>query len=274
MMRIMARARRAPVRDAVEAFAAVADRFATTVAWADMRASVAACPGWSVYDLVVHLGNTHAWAATIMETGARAPAQNDAPRWSRARSVSSWYEGKAEDLYRVLREFDPERPCWNFVSGTGVGDFWPRRQLHETTIHLVDLDTTRHQPTEVEPVVAADGIAEVLTVLLSRRHRAGRPTRLSAPLAVTATDTDETWVVRPDRRASALPAQPVDENRVAAPPVVEHRDAPDPSVGDRIEGPATAIYRRLWHRAVAEGELALSGERTRIRAFLDSALTP
>ena len=103
---------------------------------------VAGCPGWSAYDLVVHLGNVHAWAATIVETGRERREQNDEPRSSHE-GPGRWRSGtrgKAEDLYEVLRHSPPERPCWNFVFGAGVAAFWSRRQLHETTIHQVDLD--------------------------------------------------------------------------------------------------------------------------------------
>ncbi len=126
--------------DHVGRFARAAERFADLVAAVDLGAPVPHCPGWTAYDVVTHLGNVHAWAATIVETGLKAPTQDDAPRTHRARVVRDWYSGKAEDLYRVLRGTDPERPCWNFAFGAGVAGFWGRRQLHETTIHTVDLD--------------------------------------------------------------------------------------------------------------------------------------
>ena len=52
------------LRRAVEDFA---DAVAST-APSGLRGRVASCPGWSAYDLVVHLGNVHGWAATIVET--------------------------------------------------------------------------------------------------------------------------------------------------------------------------------------------------------------
>ena len=44
------------------------DRFAEVVADADPAALVTYCPGWSLRDLVVHLGGVHQWAA---HAGAR-----------------------------------------------------------------------------------------------------------------------------------------------------------------------------------------------------------
>jgi uncharacterized protein (TIGR03083 family) len=267
--------------DFVEEYAAAAERFAVAVAWSDLRAPVSGCPGWTVRDLVVHLGNVHAWAATIVETGRAAAEQNDEPSSAKPRSVSAWYAGKAEDLYEVLRSADPDAPCWNFAFGTGTMRFWPRRQVHETTIHQVDLDRTLGRSTDIVPAVARDGVDEVLRVMLHRMHTRGHPAELTEPVAVTATDTGDTWVVspRPRETSSAMvPAQPVGtraETVPALPPTVEHRRSGGTAVGDRVEAPADVLFRLLWKRLdVDEADVRLAGDEDRVRAFLDSRLVP
>jgi uncharacterized protein (TIGR03083 family) len=253
-------ARRSTSFDYVEEYAAAADRFAADVAESHMRAPVASCPGWSTYDLVVHLGNVHAWAATIVETGRRAPEQNDSPRSSRARAVSRWYAGKAEDLHRVLRDVSPDQPCWNFAFGAGETAFWPRRQFHETTIHQVDLDHAQRRSSERFPDLCADGVDEVLTVFLHRMHTRGHAAWLDEPLALTAADTGSTWVVapQPDGPPSVRPACPV--------PVDVH---------DRVEADADVLYLALWkRRPVEDPALRISGDRARVLAFLASRLVP
>jgi hypothetical protein len=120
--------------DFVERFAVAAERFADAILSADLRSPVAGCPGWSTYDLVRHLGNVHAWAATIVETGRPAAHQDDQPRSRRPRVVREWYVGKAGDLFEVLRSCDPASECWT-LNGPGSAGFWRRRQLHETTMH-------------------------------------------------------------------------------------------------------------------------------------------
>lgn len=265
--------------DFVEDFAAAAERFAVAVGWSDLRAQVAACPGWSVRDLVVHLGNVHAWAATIVETGQRAVEHNDEPPSSKPRAVSAWYVAKAEDLYQVLRQTPPERPCWNFAFGDGVARFWQRRQLHETTIHQVDLEVAGGRTVELAPYVAADGVAEVLTVMVPRMHHRGHPVTLEAPLQLTASDTGDTWVVAPRHVPSEGTSAPTPGGEAGDPPLpptVEHHrgahaaDAAD----DRVEAPADVLYRALWHRRVDQGALQLRGSSTRVQAFLSSRLVP
>jgi uncharacterized protein (TIGR03083 family) len=270
--------------DFVEEYAAAAGRLASTVAWSDLRAPVVGCPDWTAYDLVVHLGNVHAWAATIVETGRAAAEQNDEPPHARPRSVSEWYVGKAEDLYEVLRTADPAAPCWNFAFGAGPTAFWPRRQLHETNIHLVDLERTLGRATEIAPSVARDGVDEVLRVFLHRMHTRGHAADLSGPVALSATDTGDTWVVAPQPRSSStprLPAQAVgtaSESVQALVPSIEHGRSPAVA-GDRVEAPADVLYRLLWKRlslddAEADADVRLVGDEDRVRAFLDSRLVP
>ena len=267
--------------DFVAEYAAVAERLAVAVAWADLRAPVPSCPGWSTYDLVVHLGNVHAWAATIVETGQAAVEQNDEPASARPRVVSAWYAGKAEDLYEVLRAADPAAPCWNFAFGSGTAGFWPRRQLHETTVHQVDLDLALGRTTELAPAVCRDGVDEVLRVFLHRMHQRGYPARLDRPLALTATDTGDTWVVRPRTRPAStpmVPAQPVGTVTETVPPgtpTVEHRGTTTVAVADRVEATAEVLYRMLWKRlGIEDAGLQVSGDEQRVKDFLTSRLVP
>jgi uncharacterized protein (TIGR03083 family) len=245
--------------DFVQEYAGVAARFAEAVRSADLGAPVRACPGWSTRDLVVHLGNTHSWAATIVETGRSAPDPDDEPASRTARGVAAWYLAKAEDLYRVLQDAPPDRPCWNFASGDGVTAFWPRRQLHETTIHLVDLEEAAAAATDVSAEVAADGVDEVLTVMMLRMHRRGCHATLSAPVQVRTLDTGHSWVVHPSRQERADPP----------PPAVERGGD---GVADRVEATADVLYRTLWHRQA--GPVSIGGDQARVRAFLGSRLTP
>ena len=261
-------------------FVLAAERFADDLAAVDLGAPVPSCPGWTAYDLATHLGNVHAWAATILETGQRAATQNDEPRTRRARVVRDWYAGKAEDLYRVLRAVDPQRPCWNFAYGEGVAGFWGRRQLHETTIHGLDLDSVSGRTTEVASPVAADGVDEVLTVFLHRMHTRGRPATLTAPICLVCEDTGQAWTVtprpvRPDP-GQAVPAQPrgsAAEARPAptdGPPLVVDRRIPG---ADQVTAPAAVLYRALWKRGPLD-TLTRTGDAARIDAFLGSRLVP
>ncbi len=248
--------------DFVSAYAAAAAEVVATIPACDMGGRVAACPGWSTYDLVVHLGNTHAWAATIVETGRSAAEQNDRPRWHHPRTVARWYAAKAEDLLQVLRAAAPDEACWTFSADHATKGFWPRRQTHETLVHLADLQHTRSRTSDIPAHLAVDGIAEVLEVFLSRMHARGRPATLDAPLLLHASDTDDRWLLTP---------------RVDGPPAWRHVE-PTGHVGaghDLVTAPAADLMLLLWRRLSPEHpSVTLDGDPDRLAAFLSSPLTP
>lgn len=254
----------------VEDYAAAARRLAEAIGHTDLRLPVTACPGWTAYDVVVHLGNVHSWAATIVETGRSTPEAEDRPRSSRPRQVAEWYAGKAEDLLLVLREAVPDRPCWNFVRGTGPNRFWQRRQLHETLVHLHDLDRAAGRLTAVDPAVAADGVDEVLEVMLPRVHAKGHATALERPLLLTATDTGDSWQLRPGDG-------PPEVSRPGRPRGGAHtrEDGRTDHAEDALEASAAGLYRLLWHRAGTDDVGArVSGCADRVETFLRSPLVP
>jgi uncharacterized protein (TIGR03083 family) len=252
----------APAVDFVSAYARAAAEFLAAIPSGDMAARVPACPGWSTYDLVVHLGNVHAWAATIVETGARAPEQNDHPPSHRPKAVARWYAAKAEDLYQVLRDADGDAACWTFSAAHHTEAFWPRRQTHETLVHLVDLHQASGSTPEVPAVLAADGIAEVLEVFLPRMHERGRPADLVAPTLVHAADTGDTWLLSPSAEG------PPEVSRVDGADLVERG-------ADLLAGPAADLMMMLWKRLPADHTGAsLDGDRDRLLALLRSPLTP
>lgn len=243
--------------DFITEFGEAARRFVAAAAETSPREQVAACPGWSTYDLVVHLGNTHAWAATIVETGQRAAEQNDEPDSRKARAMSSWYAAKAEDLYRVLQASDPTASCWNFTGRDLTPRFWARRQTHETLVHLVDLDQASGRTTEVADRLCTDGIAEVLSVMVPRMYQRGHRVDLSAPLSIRTTDASAAWTLLPhgDR-----------------PPAIRPGVDPD---ADLLEGTASALFRLLWRRITpTDPAVSRTGDTARIDAFLRSPLTP
>jgi uncharacterized protein (TIGR03083 family) len=238
--------------DYLELFSSAAEWFAVTAARVDADAVVAACPGWTAYDLVAHLGNIHSWAATVVETGESAAEQDDQPPTRKGRTIAEWYAGKAEDLYEVLRASDPEQQCWNFAHGTGTVAFWHRRQLHETVMHGVDLALAAGMAPQLDPFVSADAIDETLHVFLQRMHARGYPAALTAPVTLVARDVDRSWTLLP---TGAVP-EVVDGTRP----------------GDRISADAGDLLKLLWKRGDGTG-VHLDGDLPRIHAFLASRLT-
>jgi uncharacterized protein (TIGR03083 family) len=254
--------------DHLAACAGAAAAVVAAIRSCSMNARVPACPDWTAYDVVVHLGNTHGWAATIVETGERAPAQHDAPTSRRAAAVARWYAAKAEDLLQVLRAACPEDPCWTFSEVHRTRGFWSRRQAHETLVHLTDLlqaaDRGPRAPELLTGSLAADGVAEVLEVFLPRMHARGRRADIAAEVLLAATDTGDRWLVEP----AATDVDPPSVRRLA-------QKGPAGYEVDTISAPAADLMLLLWKRLPADGAtIHLDGERDRLLAFLASPLTP
>ena len=230
---------------------AATDRFAQTVATADPASPVPACPEWTVRDLVAHLGNVHAWAEQIVRAG-----DPDSDEEEPGADLATWYAERAARLRATLAAVDPDRPTWNFVGQGEVASFWVRRQLHETTMHTVDLDQARGVEPRVEPTVADDGILETFEVFGPRMVQRGFGAVLDGPVELRATDTGAHWTLVPV--AGAAP-------RIAG----LHEPV---SVVGSIAGRAQDVLTALWKRTPAD-LLTRSGDEEALSRFLGSRLT-
>lgn len=227
------------------------DRFAAGLVEADPTAPVPACPDWRVADLVAHLGNVHAWAARIVESGEPATTPDDVPE---AGDLEPWYRERADRLILALEAADLDEPCWNFSGVHPRKGFWPRRQLHETQMHLVDLDQAHGRPTDLDAEQCADGVSEVIEVFGPRMFARGFRVDLDGPVGLVATDTGDSWTLEPAE---------------SGPPQLAGTGAPPP---DRLEGTAQELWLLLWERA--DDGVARVGEADRLARYLASRLTP
>lgn len=210
--------------------------FAALVGDVEGDEPVPACPGWTAGDLVRHVGSVHRWAAAIVLSGQRIAEE---PQVWAAEPLDEWYAGTATALIAALQAVDPDEPVPNFARIDEVAAFWPRRQMHETCIHRVDLLQALGRPEltwDVDPQVAGDGIAEVIRVFGRRMTARGQRPHVHAPLRLVATDLDRSWIVAPD-----------EEDPTAAPRLVQR----EIDVEGEAVGTATDLYLALWGRAPA-----------------------
>lgn len=209
---------------------------------ADPAAAVPDCAGWTVADLATHLGNVHRWAAAIVRTGEVQP-QNFAT--GAADDLAPWYAESAQLLLGELEAAAPEDPCWHFGGTEKTKAFWYRRQVHETAVHLADAGSSH----VLDPAVAADGVDEVLAVMLPRVTRWHAVPQLPGPVTLRAADTGDTWTVHPGE-----------------PPAL------GPVVADAatVEAPARDLLLRLWKRTGPDPRV--TGDAA--EALLAAPLTP
>lgn len=133
---------------------------------ADLAAPVAACPGWTVADLVAHLTAIHAWATAAIGSST-PPPYDETPQ----PDPVAGYEQAARAMLDRMRATPPDTPSWTFDRHDQTAGFWRRRQLHETAVHRWDV-----APYVLSREVAEDGIDEVLDFFLPRQLGMGRTT--------------------------------------------------------------------------------------------------
>ncbi len=95
----------------------------------------------------------------------------------------------------------PSCPGWTvddlLLSGSG-------RMAHETVVHRVDAELAAGEVTPVDPELAADGVDEVLRVMLCGPWWADGDTAEPVDAAVRLSTGDRSWTVWLDARQAAL----------------------------------------------------------------------
>ena len=162
------------------------DRFADVVGRGDLDAPVTFCPGWSLRDLVDHLGAVHRWAAHAIVTGD--PVLDAEPAEAERSALIDWYRRQATDLIDVLASRPAGSPAWTLDERDPTVGFWLRRQVHETAIHAWDAAESGGETPAIEPLLAWDGVHEVVEVLYPRQVRLGRVAPLARAVRLVATD--------------------------------------------------------------------------------------
>src|SRR5207253_2074614 len=94
------------------------------------------------------------------------------------------YAQASSALVERLAELPADAPCWTFNRNDATAGFWRRRQLQEVSIHRWDVD--QH---ELDPVIAEDGIDEVVDFFLPRQLATGRTTLPEGSLMLVAPKT-------------------------------------------------------------------------------------
>jgi uncharacterized protein (TIGR03083 family) len=162
-------------------------------AHADLDAPVPSCPGWTVAELVAHVGGVWGWAAAVVRTGDRA----DFPTVTEglgAAELIAWAEQQAHLALDALGTADPDSSCWTFGEPRSRR-FWFRRQALETAVHAWDVQQAVAEPEPIEPELACDGIDEFLTVMLPRQLEQQPAGWTGQSLHLHSTDGKGEWVV-------------------------------------------------------------------------------
>jgi uncharacterized protein (TIGR03083 family) len=222
---------------------------------AEATVPVPACPGWTMADLVSHVGVVYLHKATIMRTG-QWPEPWPPPDVAEEPPLPLLNRAYGE-LAAAFAGHAPADPAPTWYDPDQTVAFWIRRMAQETVIHRIDAEQAASLPvTSVPDDLAVDGVDEVLKRFLAYDsvhwpdefsqlkggHLAGEGGRDAITVkagtvkagrvkAGTVTAGPVAWTVRPSPREVLVEDGASDDPRV----VVEA--APDP------------MLRWLWGRA-------------------------
>jgi uncharacterized protein (TIGR03083 family) len=129
---------------------------------ADWSTPVPTCPGWSLLQLMRHVGRGDRWAAQIISEGSGEvdPRQvpGGRPPDDEAGAIE-WLFGGPPALLDAVAAAGPSTPAWTFI-GPQPAEWWVRRRLHEATVHRADVALSLERGYQLDPVLASDGISE------------------------------------------------------------------------------------------------------------------
>lgn len=251
-------------------------RFREVLAGCDPSARVPSCPDWDAADLVWHLTKVQRfWAGVVADRPSEpieGEASYDAGRPGTHPELVASFDLASAALAAALDGVPPTAEAWTWSDDHTVG-FVLRRQAHEALVHRIDAELTAGLDPEVDPRLAADGVAEIVGVMYGGCPPWGSWEPLPHHVRLDCTDTgDELWAQLglfsgTDPRTGEVIEGEEDCHLVEAPLDVE----PDVVV----DGPAAALDAWLWHRG-DDADLAIAGDRevlARFRAIVDHPIT-
>ncbi len=215
--------------------------------------AVPTCPEWTVAHLVRHIARVHNMVVKALGSPPEAErVRADAPpeEWD---ALLAWWDEQTAVLLADLRAKGPDTPCWTFgmrIDAVARSGFWARRQAHETAIHRLDAEHAATGSADASAVpslvfdsdLAADGIDEVLTMMVPRRLAREEPD-IEGTVLFHAADAGRAWHVRLKRGE-----------------VPEVGPATEIDADASVVGTADAVYRAAWRRpstAIITGDRAL-----------------
>ncbi|CAM3000369.1 maleylpyruvate isomerase family mycothiol-dependent enzyme [Saccharomonospora xinjiangensis] len=204
--------------------------------------AVPTCPGWTVSEVVRHVGSVHRAASHWLLRG-EAPRQ-----WQRDPAIGQTVQGYlregADALRDVLAACGPSAPAATWWDGDPTAGFWCRRMAHETTVHRIDTEQAAGvDSAEIATDIALDGIDEALLLWFGHRlPMLGVTGTRAATVAVTAAGCR--WITRMTSEGTVA-------RRVAADDAEE--------VDAVVSGEPDHVYLWLWGRQ-GPGAVAVDGD--------------
>lgn len=227
--------------------------FRAALATCDGHARVPSCPDWDADDLIAHLTEVQWFWATIVATpiteGAQIEALAEPERAPDHASLLAAFDERHRSLGDALDAAEPNGARWMWTSDEALHtvEYITRRQAHEALIHRVDAELTAGQSiSDADPALAADGVDEMLVVMLGGHPQWAQFTGDGRVVRFKAADTGDEWLVELGRLGGTHPRTGEHFDEASLLPT----DGGTPVA--EISGPAWALDLWLWNRGGAD----------------------
>jgi uncharacterized protein (TIGR03083 family) len=232
-------------------------------------AGVPSCPGWTLADLGWHLAEVqHFWSSIVEDLLDDPGPVRDLQRPEDA-ALADLASEQASRLSAALAARSPEDVCWSWHEDGGSVGWVQRRQAHEALIHRVDAELATGRAPALDPVLAVDGVDEILSVIIGWVPPWGRFDTEGRTAVIETTDVPGTWMIEFGRFLGSSPnsGKTYDQDAVR---VVDPGSRPPDVV---VRGKAADLDLWLWGRdgsgdIVGEGDVFLM---VRLRAIAAQA---
>lgn len=158
---------------------------------ADPSTPVPTCPGWTLNQLLRHVGRGNRWAAQIVadrRTDALDPrdVRNGKPPDDPDAAID-WLNESAQLIIDSVDRVGADARVWTFLGPRPAG-WWIRRRLHEATVHRADAALALGVEYDPPPELAADAISEWVELITVEAKREAPPIERGKTLHLHATD--------------------------------------------------------------------------------------
>jgi uncharacterized protein (TIGR03083 family) len=194
-------------RDDTETLTDPVERLATLIGdlmalvEADLSAEVPDCPGWTLRDLLSHLGRVYGAVSAVVDQRATERVKPGPEAFLDTelddRAARVWFADRASRVVASLRTVTPSTPLWTWSSDQSAA-FYRRRMVHETAVHLADVARALGRPFDVDRDVCVDGVDEYFDVMIPFALARAGGTVPSGSLHLHCTDGPGEWLAVPE----------------------------------------------------------------------------
>jgi len=136
----------------------------TAAARGQLGSPVPSCPGWTVADLVDHVGHVYLHKIESIRQ------QRDPEPWPpppHGGDPIDWLHAATDEMLTEFAERGPDAPSYTWHEPDQTVGFWYRRMAQETAVHRVDAQLAVGEAGPVDSELALDGVDELLDVFFA-----------------------------------------------------------------------------------------------------------